>query len=167
MRAGHHSVVLSAMADGIGDLTFASREWVAVAGEALAAAAAKHAEGLADLGRFSLCEVAHNAPAYLHAGASLAWHVHFDGAKVSAHVGELCEEACDSKIEGDHSVMSNLGRISFRGRDPQVVAAARLDFRSCPGGRSMGASPSTRCSALCCGLCMTPWHPVRCPGSCG
>ena len=125
MRAGHHSAVLAAMADGIGDLTFASREWVAVAGEALAAAAAKHAEGLADLGRFALCEVAHNAPAYLHAGASLAWHAHFDGAKVSAHVGELSEEACDFKIEGDHSIMSNLGRISIRGKDPQVVAAAQ------------------------------------------
>lgn len=125
MRAGHPSVVLAAMADGIGDLTFASPEWVAAAGEALAAAAAKHADGLADLGRFSLCEVAHNAPAYLHAGASLAWHAHFDGAKVSAHVGELGLEACDFKVEGDHSVMSNLGRISFHGKDPQVVAAAQ------------------------------------------
>lgn len=129
MRAGHHSVVLAAMADGIGDLTFASREWVAVAGEALAAAVAKHADGLADLGRFSLCEVAHNAPAYLHAGASLAWHAHFDGAKVSAHVGELSPEACDLKIEGDHSVMSNLGRISFHGKDPEVVAAAQARLR--------------------------------------
>ena len=129
MHAGHHSVVLAAMADGIGDLTFASGEWVAAAGAALAAAAARHADGLADLGRFSLCEVAHNAPAYLHAGASLAWHAHFDAAKVSAHVGELRPEACDFKVEGDHSVMSNLGRIGSRGKDPQVVAAARARLR--------------------------------------
>lgn len=125
MHAGHHSVVLAAMADGIGDLTFASSEWVSVAGEILAAAAARQADGLADLGRFSLCEVAHNAPAYLHAGPSLAWHAHFDGAKVSTHVGELRPEACDFKVEGDHSVMSNLGRISFHGNDPAVVAAAQ------------------------------------------
>ena len=141
MRAGHHSVVLSAMADGIGDLTFASREWVAVAGEALAAAAAKHAEGLADLGRFSLCEVAHNAPTYLHAGASLAWHAHFDGAKVSAHVGELCAEACDFKIEGDHSVMGNLGRICIRGKDPQVVAAAQARLQKLSRWEVHGSLP--------------------------
>ena len=141
MRAGHHSVVLAAMADGIGDLTFASREWVAAAGEVLAAAADRHADGLADLGRFSLCEVAHKAPAYLHAGPSLAWHAHFDGAKVSAHVGELCVEACDLKIEGDHSVMSNLGRISFTGSDPDVVAAAQARLQKLSRWESHGSFP--------------------------
>ncbi len=125
MRHGHHSVVLSAMADGIGDLTFASEEWVAAADEALAMAVARHAGSLADLGRFSLCEVAHNPPAYLHAGGSLAWHVHFNGANVTAHVGELCLEACDLKVQGDHSIMSNLGRIGLRSRDPAIVSAAQ------------------------------------------
>lgn len=113
------------MADGIGDLTFASEEWVAAAAEVLAAAVRRHADGLADLGRFAICEVAHNPPAYLHAGASLAWHARFDGATVSVHAGELGAEACDLKIEGDHSIMSNLGRIQSRGRDPGVVAAAQ------------------------------------------
>lgn len=141
MRASHHSVVLAAMADGIGDLTFASPEWVAAAGEVLAAAATRHADGLADLGRFSLCEVAHNAPAYLHAGPSLAWHAHFDGAKVSAHVGELCPEACDFKVEGDHSVMSNLGRISFHGKDPVVVAAAQARLQKLSRWEAHGKLP--------------------------
>ena len=125
MHAGHHSVVLAAMADGIGDLTFASEEWVAQAGQVLGAAVEKHAGGLADLGRITLCEVAHNPPAYLHAGASLAWHAHFGGPSVSVHAGELSPEACDLKIQGDHSIMSNLGRIRFHGRDPKVVAAAQ------------------------------------------
>ena len=125
MRPGHHSVVLTAMADGIGDLTFATDEWVAAADDAFAAAVARHADGLGDLGRFSFCEVAHNPPAYLHAGGALAWHVHFNGASVKAHVGELCLEACDLKVQGDHSIMSNLGRLSFQGRDPQVVSAAQ------------------------------------------
>ena len=52
------------MADGIGDLTFATPEWVSAARDALTAAAARHAEGPGDLGTFTLCEVAHNPPAF-------------------------------------------------------------------------------------------------------
>jgi|TARA_Y100000310_G_scaffold281529_4_gene302051 hypothetical protein len=117
------SVVLAAMADGIGDLTFASPQWVDAAQEALAAAASKHADGLKDLGKFTLCEVGHNPPAYLHAGAKLAWYATFNGPQVTAHTGEAKE--CDIKIQGDHAIMSNLGRIQYHGNDPKVVAAAQ------------------------------------------
>ena len=71
-ESGTNSVVLAAMADGIGDLTFASAEWVADAKEVLIAAVSRYAAGLTDLGRFTLCEVAHNQPAYLRCGPSLA-----------------------------------------------------------------------------------------------
>jgi hypothetical protein len=116
------SVLLAAMAEGIGDLTFASAEWVETAGATLSAAATRHAEGLQDLGQFTLCEVAHNPPAYLHGGATLAWYVQFDGSVVVARTGE--PEHCDLKIEGDHSIMSNLARIEHHGNDPRIVAAA-------------------------------------------
>lgn len=119
------SAVLATMAEGVGDLSFATPEWVAAAQEALTAAVAKHADGLKDLGEFTLCEVAHNPPAYLHAGAKLAWYVKFDGSKVEAHTGELSADQCDLKIEGDHSIMSNLGRIQYHGNDPTVVAKAQ------------------------------------------
>ena len=61
------------MADGIGDLTFATPEWVDAARDALTAAAARHAEGLGDLGTFTLCEVAHNPPAFLHLRPPALW----------------------------------------------------------------------------------------------
>ena len=125
LAAGHHSEVLGAMADGIGDLPFASEEWVAVAAETLTEAVAKHADGLRDLGEFTLCEVGHNAPAYLHVGAKLAWHARFDGASVAVAAGELADAECDLKIEGDHAVMSNLGRLQYHARNPTVIAAAQ------------------------------------------
>ena len=43
------SDLLSVMADGIGDLSFASAEWVEAAQEVLTAAAVQHADGLANL----------------------------------------------------------------------------------------------------------------------
>jgi hypothetical protein len=117
--------VLAAMADGIGDLTFASPEWVEAAAEALKSAASRHEAGLADLGRFTICEVAHNAPAYLRCGPSLSWHARFDGSTVEVHAGELPDEECDYKMQGDHSIISNLARIQYHGRDPDAVTAAR------------------------------------------
>ena len=95
--SGGASVVVSAMADGIGDLTFASPEWVEAARESMAAEAAKYAAELADLGPFTLCEVAHNPPAYLHCGPTLAWHVKFARGTVEAQPGELPDEECDFK----------------------------------------------------------------------
>ena len=47
------SVVLAAMADGIGDLTFASPEWVQVASKVLREAVGRINEPLAALGRFT------------------------------------------------------------------------------------------------------------------
>ncbi len=141
------SDLLAAMADGIGDLTFASEEWVAAAQEALSAAVAEHAEGLT--GRFALCEVGHNAPAYLHCGSSLAWHVILDGASVTVGTGELSEDECDYRIEGDHSIISNLHRIQSHGHDPRVVASARARLAklskwqikgSMPEGGALGAA---------------------------
>ncbi len=119
------SAVLAAMADGIGDLDFASAQWVAEAAAALAAAVARHARALEDLAAFTLCEVAHNPPARLHVGAKLAWHARFEGSTVRVSAGELAAEECDLKIEGDHSIMSNLARLQSQGRDPAVVAAAQ------------------------------------------
>jgi len=119
------SVVLAAMANGIGDLTYASPEWVVAAGEVLRATAAKYADGLTNLGAFTLCEVAHNPPAYMHCGPSLAWHTKFNGSTVKVHEGELPDEECDFKMQGDHSIMSNLARIQYHGKDPKIVAAAK------------------------------------------
>ncbi len=138
---GHHSVVLAAMADGIGDLTFASAEWVRHAGDALTAAAAKHGGGLADLGAFTFCEVAHNPPAYLDVGGPLAWHARFDGAEVEVATGALRAAACDLKIEADHSIMSNLARLEYRGRNPVVVSAARARLMKLTRIEMRGAFP--------------------------
>ena len=139
---GHHSVVLAAMADGIGDLTFGSDEWVRLAADALAASAAKHGGGLTDLGTFSFCEVAHNPPAYLAIGGPLAWHARFDGAAVEVGSGELAAGACDLKIEADHSIMSNLARLQYEGRNPVVVAAARARLMKLTRIEMHGAFPS-------------------------
>lgn len=119
------SVVLAAMADGIGDLTFASAEWVEAARTVLTETVASNEAGLAELGEFVLCEVAHNPPAYLHAGNKLAWHARFNGAAVDVGPGELDVAECDFKIQGDHSVLSNLARIQYHGKDPGLVAAAQ------------------------------------------
>ena len=62
------SNLLAVMPEGIGDLTFGSEEWVAVASDEMSRSVANHARGLVDLGEFTFCEVAHNPPAYLHCG---------------------------------------------------------------------------------------------------
>ena len=139
---GHLSVLLAAMPDGIGDLTFASGEWVNAASEALTAAVARRAEGLADVGTFAFCEVAHNPPAYLNAGGPLAWHARFDGATVAVATGEIAAEDCDFKVAGDHSIMSNLGRLLYQGRNPAVVAAARARLMKLSRWEMHGTLPS-------------------------
>ena len=123
------SVLLATMPDGIGDLTFASSEWVAAYGKAITAAATRHAAGLEDLGTFTFCMVGHNPPAYLHCGAKLAFQVTFDGSAVETQVGELSGEQCDFKIQGDHSILSNLRRIQYHGNDPELVTAAQQRLR--------------------------------------
>ena len=57
------STLLAVMPEGIGDLTFGSEDWVAVANEQMLQAVDKHKNGLSDLGEFVFCEVAHNPPA--------------------------------------------------------------------------------------------------------
>ena len=122
---GHSTALLAAMADGIGDLCFASEEWVAAAREALAAVVERHADALANQDPFTFCEVAHNPPVWLRCGGRLAWHARIDGARVTVESGELPAAECDLRIEGEHSVMSNGGRIEYHGNNPTVVAAAQ------------------------------------------
>ncbi len=133
--------LLAAMAEGIGEVAFASEEWVAEARDVLEAAVKIHAQGLADVGKFTLCEVGHNAPAWLHCGPKLAWHARFDGASVSVGVGELDKSECDLKIEGDHSIISNLGRIQYHNRDPKVVASAQARLQKLSRWEVSGTMP--------------------------
>ncbi len=111
MANGATSEVLAAMADGIGDLTFGSPEWVDAAREVLDAGVARRAKGLADLGTFTMCEGGHNPPAYLHCGTTLAWHARFDGATGTTGTGERDEPEWDSKMAGEHSIISNFARL--------------------------------------------------------
>lgn len=138
---GHHSALLSVMADGIGNLCFASEDWTDVLAERLGGLAARHADGLADVDGFTLCEVAHNPPAHLRAGASLAWYLRFKQAAVEVATGELPADACDLKIEGDHSIMSNMGRIRLQGRNPCLVVAAQRRLNKLSRWKMHGAFP--------------------------
>jgi hypothetical protein len=125
MANGQESALLAAMPPGIGDLTFGSQEWVNAAREVLTNAVTQHADALADLGTFTLCEVSHYAPAWLHCGGKLAWWARFDGASVTIEAGELDADECDYKAQADHSLMSIMARITNTGTDPQTVAAAQ------------------------------------------
>lgn len=138
---GRVSEVIAAMAHGIGDLSFGSHEWIEAARDALAESVDRHAAELADLGRFTLCEVAHNPPTHLHCQGPLAWHARFDGATVDIAAGALEDDACDYKMEGDHSAISNLARIMLEGRDPAVVAAAQARLRQLSRWKVHGALP--------------------------
>ena len=143
MASGYQgpSAVLAAMAEGIGDSTFASLDWVETAGGVLREAVKDHAEALADLGDFTLCEVAHNPPAYLHRGGTLAWHARFSGASVDVNTGELDSSECDFKVQGDHSVMSNLARIQYHGKDPALVSTAQARLYKLTRWQIDGALP--------------------------
>jgi len=117
--------LLAAMAEGIGELSFASPEWVDAARAVLAKAASDLAQSGQDPGRFTICEVGHNPPAYLRAGAKVAWYAHIDGTTIHVENSELPADACDFKVEGDHSILSNMARIQYRDRDPDLVATAQ------------------------------------------
>ena len=121
---GQVSDLWAAMADGIGELTFLSSEWVDAAREVLNSLVAERADGLSGV-RFSFCEVAHNPPAYLRVGNKLAWHVTFDGGSVTVSEGEIDASDCDFKLQGEHAILSNMARLQYKGRDPKVVAAAQ------------------------------------------
>lgn len=136
------STLLAAMADGIGDLVFASDEWVAAARDVLEQEVQRRASQLNDLGTFTLCEVAHNVPAWLHVGNKLAWNASFDNGSVSVAPGELTNDECDLKLQGDHSLMSNLGRIQHSNRDPSVVQAAQARLMKLGRWEVHGALPT-------------------------
>ena len=119
------SDLLMSMADGIGDLTFSTPEWVNVARDILETLVSPHSNDLAKLPRFTLCEVAQNSPAYLHMGSKFAWHAKFTEGAVEVGLGELTTNECDYKITGDHSIISNLARIQYHGKDPKMIDRAR------------------------------------------
>lgn len=119
------STLLAAMASGIGDLVFLSEEWIEEIRKVLEWETSRRASQLADLGSFTICEVAVNAPAYLRCGGRMAWNAVFENATVSVNQGELPAQKCDLKVVGDHSLMSNLARIQYDNRDPKIVAAAQ------------------------------------------
>lgn len=119
------SALLAAQADGIGEVPFASAAWVKEAGEVLREAADRHRDGLRDVAPFTICEVTHNAPAWLHAGSKLAWHARFNGGRFEVASGELPTAECTFKVAGDHSLISNACRILYQGRDPRIVALAQ------------------------------------------
>ncbi|XOV86459.1 MAG: hypothetical protein ACFHX7_16005 [Pseudomonadota bacterium] len=118
------SALLAVMADGIGEFAFGAADWVASARDILEDLVAQRREQLAGLS-FTLCEVGHNAPAWLHAGPTLAWHATFRDGQVEVVSGELPDSQCDFKVQGDHSILSNLARIQYHGKDPGLVAAAQ------------------------------------------
>ena len=135
------SPLLAAMADGIGDLVLASSQWVDACRETLSHLVDRHRSVLGDLGSFTLCEVAHNPPAYLRCGKTLAWQAKFNGATVQVQVGALAPSDCDLYIEGDHSIMSNLGRIQYSHRDPALVEVAQERLRKLSRWVVHGAMP--------------------------
>ena len=132
---------MAVMPEGIGDLTFASPEWVDYAGAVLDDALSRHSEQLTDLGRFTLCEVGVNPPAYLHCGNKLAWWAKFSGATVEVGCGELAEADCDFKITTDHSILSNIARIQYQGSDPVLVADAQARLQKLTRWQIHGSMP--------------------------
>lgn len=147
LAMGTSSDVLAAMPDGVGDLTFMSEDWIDAARDVLMAQVAKHAEALVGSGTFTLCEVAHNPPAYLHLGPKLSWYAKFKDGDVEVGAGELPEDACDFRVEGDHSILSNLARLQYPGRDPAVVARAQARLTKLSKWKMHGAPSSHKALA--------------------
>ena len=113
------------MPESIGDLTFATTEWVDAAREILDAEANRYREELEGASRHAFCQVARNAPVYLGVGNTLAYSVIFENGKAEITANELPDNECDMKMVGDHSLMSNMARLVFQGKDPSVLEAAR------------------------------------------
>lgn len=120
-----NTALLAVSAPGIGDLTFATDEWISYAQEVLTEQHAQFAEQLTDLAPFTLCEVGMNPPAYLKGADRLAWWARFSATGVEVGNRELPEADCDYKIVADHSVLSNITRILYQGTDPTLVAQAQ------------------------------------------
>lgn len=145
---GHPFALLAAAADGLGELDFASEAWVAAAESVLRPLVTSATGALAGVS-FTLCEVAHNAPVYLHAGSKLAWHARIEvgekdgrgGVQLTVGAGEVAD--ADLLVEGDHSVMSNCTRIQHAGRDPGIVAQAEAIIARVGRFRTSGTVPSS------------------------
>ena len=119
------SVLTSAMPASIGDLTFATKEWVDAAQTILDAEVTNFADQIKGTSRHIFSQVAHNAPQFLHVGNTLAYSVIFDNGTAQILAEELPDEECDMKMSGDHSLMSNMARLTFNGKDPKIIEAAR------------------------------------------
>ena len=122
---GTVSVLTSAMPEGIGDLTFASPDWVQAAQVELDKQTTAFADSLQGAARHSFCQVAHNAPQFLHLGNTLSYSVIFENGGATILNEELPDSECDMKMSGDHSILSNMARLVFSGKDPKVTNAAR------------------------------------------
>ncbi|MCY3885603.1 MAG: hypothetical protein OXG24_11900 [Gammaproteobacteria bacterium] len=136
------STLLAAMANGIGDLVFLSNEWIDTIRDTLEQETNRRANQLSNLGKFTVCEVAVNAPAYLRCKGRLAWNAVFEDDAVTVSQGELSDSECDLKITGDHSLMSNLARIQYDNRDPRIVAAAQNRLYTIGKWKFEGSMPS-------------------------
>lgn len=138
---GSVSVLTAAMPDSIGDLTFATKEWVDAARDVLNAEVERYRDELKGVNRHSFSQVARNAPAHLHVGNTLAYTVVFErgGAEIVAE--ELPDDQCDMKMTGDHSLMSNMARLVFQGKDPKVLDAARNRLFSLGRWQMFGNQP--------------------------
>ncbi len=138
---GSVSVLTAAMPESIGDLTFATKAWVNAARGLLETEIERYREPLKQANRHSFCQVAHNAPHFLHVGNTLAYSVVFENGSAEIMAEELPDDQCDMKMIGDHSLMSNMARLIFRGKDPKVVEAARNRLFSVGNWQMYGTPP--------------------------
>jgi hypothetical protein len=109
------------MAEGPGEICYASAEWIKAAEASLPEVVSSMSDDLKNLDNYVLCIVAHNAPIWLRVGSKLAWGIRVANGEASLFEGELDE--CDLKIEGDHSILSNLSRIVKHDDTGREVAA--------------------------------------------
>lgn len=129
------------MPASIGDLTFASAEWVDAAREILEAECERYRDALKNANRHSFCQVAHNAPIHLHVGNTLAFSVIFENGGAEIIAEELPDDQCDMKMTGDHSLMSNMARLVFQGNDPRLLNTARNRLFALGNWQSHGTMP--------------------------
>ena len=141
---GSVSVLSAAMPESIGDLTFATKEWVDAARDILNEEVERYRDQIKDAKRHSFCQVAHNAPAYLHVGNTLAYSVIFENGGAEILAEELPDDQCDMKMSGDHSLMSNMARLVFQGKDPKVLDVARNRLFSLGRWQMYGNQPPER-----------------------
>lgn len=121
---GSASVLTAAMPSSIGDLTYATTEWVDVAREILDEETERFQDVLSSTESFTFCRVGHNAPQYLHSSNALAFTVRFEDGGANIVAEEIPDDECDVKTVGDHSLMSNQARLVTSGSDPKVIQAA-------------------------------------------